>query len=88
MEKRKAAALRYERGEGAPKVVAKGEGKVAERIVEVAKESGVPILEDRVLVSLLMEVELGERIPPELYKAVAKVLAYVYKITGRLPKSP
>ncbi len=88
MEKRKAAALRYERGEGAPKVVAKGEGKVAERIVEVAKESGVPILEDKVLVSLLMEVELGEKIPPELYKAVAKVLAYVYKITGRLPKSP
>ncbi len=88
MEKRKAAALRYERREGAPKVVAKGEGKVAERIVEVAKESGVPILEDKVLVSLLMEVELGEKIPPELYKAVAKVLAYVYKITGRLPKSP
>ncbi len=88
MEKKKAAALRYEREEGAPKVVAKGEGKVAERIVKVAKESGVPILENRVLVSLLMEVELGKRIPPELYKAVAKVLAYVYKITGRLPESP
>lgn len=88
MEKKKAAALRYDKERGAPRVVAKGEGNVAERIVEIARESGIPVLEDRALVSLLMEVDLGKEIPPELYKAVAKVLAYVYRITGRLPKSP
>jgi len=80
--------LRYDKERGAPRVVAKGEGNVAERIVEIARESGIPVLEDRALVSLLMEVDLGKEIPPELYKAVAKVLAYVYRITGRLPKSP
>jgi len=88
MERKKAAALKYERGEGVPKVVAKGEGSVAEKIVELARESGVPVLEDRELVELLIGVEVGKEIPPELYKAVAKILAYVYRLTGRLPKSP
>jgi len=88
MERKKAAALRYERGEGAPKVVAKGEGRIAERIVELARESGVPILEDRELAELLVKVEVGREIPPELYRAVAKILAYIYRLTGRLPKSP
>ena len=88
MERKKAAALKYERGKGAPKVVAKGEGKLAERIVELAKEAGVPVLEDRGLVEFLMEVEVGEEIPPELYRAVARILAYIYKITGRPQKSP
>jgi len=88
MERKKAAALKYERGKGAPRVVAKGEGKLAERIVELAKEAGVPVLEDEGLVEFLMEVEVGEEIPPELYRAVARILAYVYKITGRPQKSP
>jgi len=88
MERKKAAALKYQRKKGAPRVVAKGEGRLAERIVELAKEAGVPVLEDRGLVEFLMEVEVGEEIPPELYRAVAKVLAYIYRITGRLPESP
>jgi len=88
MERKKAAALKYERGKGAPRVVAKGEGKLAERIVELAKEAGVPVLEDKGLVEFLMEVEVGEEIPPELYRAVARILAYIYKITGRPQKSP
>jgi flagellar biosynthesis protein len=88
MERKKAAALKYERGKGAPRVVAKGEGKLAERIVELAKEAGVPVLEDEGLVEFLMEVEVGEEIPPELYRAVARILAYIYKITGRPQKSP
>ena len=88
MERKKAAALKYERGKGAPRVVAKGEGKLAERIVELAKEAGVPVLEDKGLVEFLMEVEVGEEIPPELYRAVARILAYIYRITGRPQKSP
>jgi flagellar biosynthesis protein len=82
-EKKKAAALKYERGKGAPRVVAKGEGEIAEKIIEIAKENGITVLEDKNLVELLMEIELGEEIPEELYRAVAKILAYVYKITGR-----
>ncbi|RKQ63542.1 flagellar biosynthesis protein [Thermovibrio guaymasensis] len=88
MEKKKAAALKYERGKGAPQVVAKGQGKIADKIVELARKNGVPILEDRELVELLVKVDVGKEIPPQLYKAVAKILAYVYKVTGRLPKSP
>jgi len=88
MERKKAAALKYERGKGAPRVVAKGEGRIAEKIVEIAREAGVPILEDRNLVELLMRVDVGEEIPPELYRAVAKILAYIYRITGLPPKSP
>lgn len=84
MEEKKAAALRYEKDkDGAPKVVAKGKGIVAEKIVEIAKEAGVPILEDRDLVEFLIALDVGEEIPPNLYKAVAEILVYVYKITRR-----
>jgi flagellar biosynthesis protein len=84
VDRKKAAALKYERGKGAaPRVVAKGEGVVAEKIVELAKKSGVPVLEEPRLVEFLMEVELGGEIPPELYEAVAKIIAYVYRITGQ-----
>jgi flagellar biosynthesis protein len=84
MEEKKAAALRYEKDkDGAPKVVAKGRGIVAEKIVEIAKEAGVPILEDRDLVEFLIALDVGEEIPPNLYKAVAEILVYVYKITRR-----
>jgi flagellar biosynthesis protein len=84
MEEKKAAALRYEKDkDGVPKVVAKGKGIVAEKIVEIAKEAGVPILEDRDLVEFLIALDVGEEIPPNLYKAVAEILVYVYKITRR-----
>ncbi|RUM89021.1 MAG: flagellar biosynthesis protein FlhB [Thermovibrio sp.] len=81
---KKAVALKYERGkDGAPKVTAKGRGIVAEKIVEIARESGIPILEDKNLVEFLISLDLGEEIPPELYKVVAEILAYVYKISRR-----
>lgn len=80
-EIKKAAALRYEEEKDiAPRVVASGRGKIAERIVEIAKEYGIPLYEDPDLVELLLKVEVGSEIPPELYKAVAEVLAFVYRL--------
>ena len=79
---KKAAALKYERGKDrAPRLVAKGKGPIAEKIVELARENGVEILEDKELVEFLVALDVGQEIPPELYRAVAEVLAYVYRIT-------
>ncbi|RUM90584.1 MAG: flagellar biosynthesis protein FlhB [Thermovibrio sp.] len=81
---KKAVALKYEREKGrAPKVVAKGKGIIAEKIVELANEVGVEILEDRDLVEFLVALDVGEEIPPELYRAVAEILAYVYRVSHR-----
>ena len=67
----------------APTVVAKGAGPVAERIKEIARENEVPIVEDKPLAQTLYKiVEIGEFIPAELYRAVAEVLAYVYRLKG------
>ena len=77
----KAAALKYSLGDDKnPMVVAKGRGLVAERILEVARECGVPIHEDSELVEVLSVLELNEEIPPDLYKAVAEVLAFIYRL--------
>ncbi len=78
---KKAAALKYnEREDNAPRVVASGKGKIAEKIIEIAREYDIPIYEDPDLVELLLKVDIGEEIPPELYKAVAEVLAFIYKL--------
>ncbi|MBP7970701.1 MAG: EscU/YscU/HrcU family type III secretion system export apparatus switch protein, partial [Aquaspirillum sp.] len=68
----------YGSGQTAPRVVAKGRGELAERIIDRAKESGVFVHESPELVNLLMQVDLDSNIPPELYQAVAEVLAFVY----------
>ncbi len=79
-ERKKAVALRYEQGkDNAPVVVAKGFGELAERIIKIAKDNNVPVIEDRYLVSAMMNVEVYEEIPPELYRAVAKVLVFIKK---------
>lgn len=80
---RLAVALEYDR-KGAPRVVAKGRGVVGEKIVEVAKEHNVPIEENEVLAGALSHVELGDEIPPELYRAVAEVLVFVLRLSGRV----
>jgi flagellar biosynthesis protein len=77
-----AVALHYDRT-GAPRVVAKGKGTLGEKIIEVAKANNVPIEENEVLAGALSNVELGEEIPAELYKAVAEVLVYVLRLSGR-----
>lgn len=77
----KAVALRYdEKQHAAPYVAAKGAGVVAEKIIEAAKSSGVPIQEDAALVELLAAVDLQETIPPELFAAVAEIFAFVYNL--------
>lgn len=77
-----AVALKYE-GRGAPRVVAKGEGHIAEKIIELAKENNVPLYENKELVQMLALVELDSEIPVALYKAVAEVLAFVYHLSGK-----
>jgi flagellar biosynthesis protein len=77
-----AIALHYDR-KGAPRVVAKGRGTVGEKIVEMAREHGVPIEENEVLAGALSQVELDNEIPVELYKAVAEVLTFVLRVSGR-----
>jgi flagellar biosynthesis protein len=78
-----AVALHYDK-KGAPRVVAKGRGTLGEKIVEIAKEHGVPIQENEVLAGALSHVELDDEIPAELYKAVAEVLIFVMRLSGRL----
>ena len=78
-----AVALHYDRT-GAPRVVAKGKGALGEKIVEIAKEHDIPIQENEVLAGALSNVELGDEIPADLYKAVAEVLIFVMRLSGRL----
>lgn len=75
-----AVALRYGEGAGAPQVVAKGQGYVAEQIIARAKEAGVYVHESKELVNLLMQVDLDAQIPPQLYRAVAELLAWIYRL--------
>lgn len=81
---RKAAALRYAQGQdSAPTVVAKGRGKIAEKIVALAKENDVPLVEDRNLVQMLEALDVDTQIPAELYQAVAEVLVFVYRLNDQ-----
>jgi flagellar biosynthesis protein len=75
----RSAALHYS-GEGAPVLLAKGDGKLAERIAALALEHDIPLVQDVQLTNLLCQLPLGDEIPPELYVAVAEVLAYVYRL--------
>ena len=77
---KKAAAITYEQGESAPKIVALGKGEVALRIIETAKENNVPVFEDSGLVDTLLHLEIGQQIPPELYGIVAEVLVFISNI--------
>lgn len=78
-----AVALGYDAAKDeAPRVLASGEGLVAERILAIAAEHGIPIREDAMLTAALATVDLDTTIPPELYSVVAEVLAYVYRVKG------
>jgi len=77
---RAAVALAYSEAQSAPTVLAKGKGELAERIIDKAREAGIFAHESPDLVRLLLEVDLDAQIPPVLYRAVAEVLAWLYRI--------
>ena len=77
-----AVSLQYE-GDGAPKVTAKGQGYIAEEIIQKALQNNIPIQKNHELVSLLSEVELNQEIPEQLYEAVAQVLMFAYELSGK-----
>jgi len=83
-----AVALTYHSGMTAPQVVAKGKGLIAEEIIRRAQEAGVYVHESAELVALLMQVDLDERIPPELYIAVAELLAWLYQLENSTMTTP
>ncbi|WP_114649396.1 EscU/YscU/HrcU family type III secretion system export apparatus switch protein [Pseudothauera hydrothermalis] len=84
-----AVALTYSAGDAAPRVVAKGRGLIAQEIIARAREAGVYVHESPELVALLMQVDLDERIPPQLYLAVAELLAWLYRVEqGELDAPP
>ena len=79
-----AAALKYDgKRDQAPRVTARGRGVIAERIIELAKKHKVPVKEDPALAQILSRLDIDEQIPPELYKAVAEILAFVYSLNER-----
>jgi flagellar biosynthesis protein len=80
--RRRATALRYE-GTGAPKVAASGQGYIADRIVEVALENGIPVREDPALAEALAALELEVEIPEDLYTAVAEAIAWAYALDAK-----
>jgi flagellar biosynthesis protein len=77
--RQEAVALAYSAADSAPRVVAKGRGLIAEEIIARAREHGVFVHESPEMVALLMQVDLDERIPPQLYVAVAELLAWLYR---------
>ena len=80
---KKAVALKYERGKDlAPKVKAKGTGAVADKILALAREHGVPIEKDSTLLDALYRLDINEDIPEELYQVVAELLAFIYRMNA------
>ncbi len=79
--RRRAAALRHEPGRGdAPSVVARGEGHVADRILEIARQHDIPVHHDAGLVDVLSRLDLEREIPTELYQVVAELLVFIYRM--------
>ena len=80
----KAVALTYDnQKDKAPRVVAKGKGYLADKIIEIAKQHDVPLYEDQNLVQVLEALDIETEIPPELYQAVAEVLAFIYRLNNK-----
>jgi flagellar biosynthesis protein len=81
-QRTRATALAYEPGsDNAPRVVASGQGHIADQIIALAKEHNIPVYDDPGLTEALSTVNLGQEIPPELYLVVAEVLAYIYRVS-------
>jgi len=81
---KRAAAIKYDQAKNmAPRVVAKGKGRIAEQIIQVARENDVPLHDDPNLANVLEAMELESEIPAALYRAVAEVLVFIYRLNGR-----
>jgi flagellar biosynthesis protein len=85
---REAIALAYMQTDAAPRIVAKGKGLIAEAIIARAREHGVYVHESPELVALLTQVDIDQHIPPQLYMAVAELLAWLYRIEQGEPSAP
>ena len=85
-EPKTVAALRYSPvdGDPAPRVVASGHGYVAEEILKIAREHNIPLREDPELAGALASLDVGSTIPPELFRAVAEIIAFVYRLNGKI----
>jgi flagellar biosynthesis protein len=83
-EIKKAVALKYDRSQdSAPKVTAKGQGRIADKIIELAEKHDIPIKDDPDLIEVLSSLDLNEEIPSEIYVAVAELLAFVYSMNSQ-----
>jgi flagellar biosynthesis protein len=83
-DRRQAVALRYKpENDRAPKLVAKGQGYLAEKILELARQHHIPMREDKNLLQILSRLDLNQEIPAEVYKAVAEILAFIYRLSNR-----
>ena len=81
----KAAAITYDaEKDRAPRLVAKGSGLIADKIIEIAKQHNIPMVKDENLVQVLEALDLDTEIPPELYRAIAEVLAFIYRLNNKL----
>src|SRR5689334_8160044 len=78
-KRHQAVALQYAQGSKAPKIIATGAGEIARRILELAEQHNVPVKRDDALVDILSKLDLGYEIPPETYRAVAEILAFLYR---------
>lgn len=87
-KERTAAALAYSAGDYAPRVVARGRGAVADAIISLAREHGVYVHHSRELTEQLMQSELDHYIPPELYRSVAEILAWLYSLEQQPAHKP
>lgn len=85
---RKAVALQYENGNPAPVIVASGMGYMAEKIVEVAAENGVPVYEDTSLATMLSQLQLGQEIPESLYRFIVDIYVYFLHFDPTNPQKP
>lgn len=83
-EKKDVIALRYELEDEAPKIIAKGKGYIADKILQQAEEHNIPIYEDPTLVQLLGKLNINDKIPEQLYEIVAEVFAFIYQLDRKI----
>jgi len=83
-QRKKAVALKYDIDKDkAPWIIASGKGKIAQKIIETAKEHEIPIEKEQDVVEVLSKLDIGDEIPPELYQVIAEILSFIYNLENR-----